>query len=491
MKPFLLLAGLLAFSGPLHAADAPKPAAPVKPNILFLIADDMSWHSAGYMGDPVVKTPNLDKLSDQGVVFTRAAVTTSICMVSRASFLTGRWLSPMGGSRVTPATWPDTWPAQLRAAGYFGGHIGKVHVTGQSADGYDFWAGRGGYAWLPDGMGGKIHSIQKDTDEALRFLDTRPKDKPFFLQVAYTVPHADDPTPQQYLPMPQEKGLYTGVAVPVPETANEESWLKLPSFFRENKGNQSRIRWHKRFDTPEKYQTFTKDYYRLISGMDRSIGVILDKLRAQGVADNTVVFFIGDNGYFLGEHGLADKWYAYEESLRVPLIVHDPRLPADRRGARCDDWVLNVDMAPTFCALAGVPKPAVMQGRDFTPLVHGQTPADWRKDFYYEFKWANESIPASEGVCSKDWKYIRWLTSGVEELFYLPKDAHEVRELSKDPAHAADLARLRARLAVLKKEVGGTPVEQLTKMPAGVGDDKPPRKGGAAPARPGGGDSEG
>ena len=469
---------------PLLWACAQTQAANAKPNILFLIADDMSWHSAGYAGDPVVKTPNLDKLAGEGVVFTRAAVTTSISMVSRANFLTGRWLSQTGGARVTPETWPYTWPAQLRAAGYFGGHVGKIHVAGQDASGYDFWAGRHGVAWLSDGMGGQIHSIQKDTDEALRFLNTRPKDKPFFLQVAYTVPHAEDSAPQQYLPMPQEKGLYTNVAVPVPETAADKYWQLLPSFFREGK-NMSRDRWAKRFDTPEKYQTFTKDYYRLISGMDRSIGVILEQLRAQGVADNTVVVFTGDNGYFLGEHGLADKWYSYEESLRVPLIVRDPRLPAARRGAHCDDWVLNVDMAPTFCALAGVPKPAIMQGRDFTPLVHGQTPADWRKDFYYEFKWGNEAIPGSESVCSKDWKYIHWLVSGVEELFYLPKDAHEVRDLSKDPAHAADLARLRARMGVLKKEVGGMPVEQLQKMPFGVdADGKPSKihmKGGSAP----------
>jgi len=475
-KLVLSLSPLLWACVQAQAADAKRP------NILFLIADDMSWHSAGYAGDPVVKTPNLDQLAAQGVVFTRAAVTTSISMVSRASFLTGRWLSPMGGSRVTPETWPETWPAQLRAAGYFGGHIGKVHVAGQTAAGYDFWAGRGGCAWLKDNMGGQIHSIQKDTDEALRFLSTRPKDKPFFLQVAYTVPHAEDADPKQYLPMLQEKGLYTNVAVPVPETASEEYWLKLPSFFREGK-NESRTRWEKRFNTPEKYQTFTKDYYRLISGMDRSIGVILEQLRAQGVADDTIVVFTGDNGYFLGEHGLADKWYSYEESLRVPLIVRDPRLPAARRGARCDEWVLNVDMAPTFCALAGVPKPAVMQGCDFTPLVRGQTPADWRTDFYYEFKWSSEVIPASESVCSKEWKYIHWLVSGTEELFYLSGDAHEVRDLSKDPAHAADLARLRARMDVLKKEVGGTPVEQLTNMPDGPGIDAPKNKekAGAAP----------
>ncbi len=462
MKPILLL--FLAMHAPALLA------AETKPNILFFIADDLSWHSAGFAGDPVVKTPHLDRLASEGVVFTRAAVTTSICMVSRASMLTGRWLSQMGGARVTPQTWPDTWPARLRAAGYFGGHIGKVHVSGQEKGGYDFWAGRGGYAWLKDDAGGTIHSLQKDTDEALRFLNTRPKDQPFFLQVAYTVPHAEDGDPRQYLPMPEEQTLYIKDTVPLPETATEEAWQKLPSFFH-TATNESRVRWEKRFDTPEKYQTYTKNYFRLISGLDRSIGVILDQLKAQGVAENTIVVFIGDNGYFLGEHGLADKWYAYEESLRVPLIVRDPRLPAARRGQRCDDWVLNVDIAPTFCALAGLQSPAAMQGRDLTPLLHGRTPADWRTDFLYQFKWSSEIIPASEGVCSKDWKYIKWLATDTEELFDLRGDAQEVRDLSKDPAHASQLAKLRARYEVLKKETGGTPVEQLEKMPFG----KPPR----------------
>ena len=471
----LLLASFLSL------ALCPASKAEQKPNILFIIADDMSWHSAAFAGDPVVKTPNLDKLSRAGITFTRAAVTTSICMVSRANFLTGRWLSQLGGARVSPENWPQTWPAQLRAVGYYGGHIGKVHVVGQDAEGYDFWAGRHGYAWLNDGMGGKIHSIQKDTDEALRFLKTRPKDKPFFLQVAYTVPHAEDGDPKQYLPMPQEQSLYSADHVTPPETAADEFWDKLPAFFHEGR-NESRQRWQKRFDTPEKYQSYTKDYFRLISGMDRSIGVILEQLKAEGLADNTVVVFTADNGYFLGEHGLADKWYAYEESLRVPLIVSDPRLPVARRGQQCDDWVLNVDYAPTFCALAGLKPPAIMQGRDITPLVQGQTPADWRTDLLYQFKWGSESIPASEGVCSKDWKYIRWVATNTEELFDLRDDPHEKNDLSKDAAHAADMTRLRERMASLKKEVGGSSIEQLTQMPNGPTADG--KRGKAAKKRP-------
>ena len=152
MKDILLRITLVtcALMSTAPAADS----APVsKPNIVFIIADDLSWHSLGYAGDPVVKSPNIDRLAGEGLVFTHAAVTTSVCMVSRATFLTGQYLSRMGGAWVTPKTWPDTWPAQLRNAGYFGGHVGKVHVSGQDASEYEFWAGRNGYAWLPDGKG--------------------------------------------------------------------------------------------------------------------------------------------------------------------------------------------------------------------------------------------------------------------------------------------------------------------------------------------------
>ena len=445
-----------------HAA----PGSNTHPNILLIIADDLSWHSTGYAGDPVVQTPNLDRIARQGTVFTHAAVTTSICMVSRASLLTGQYLTRMGGARVKPETWLDTWPARLRSAGYYGGHIGKVHVRGQSAKDYDFWAGRGEYAWLEDGKGGRIHSIEKDTRETLKFIETRPKHKPFFLQLAYTVPHAAHWHPEQYLPMPDEEGLYKDVRVSVPKTGSEEYFRRLPKFLQ-GENTESRKRWRKRFDTPEKYQKYTKNYYRLVSGMDRSIGQVLKALSENGAADNTVIVFIGDNGYFLGEHGLADKWYPYEESVRVPMLIFDPRLPVECRGRTNDDWVLNVDIAPTFCSLAGLTPPDSMQGRDITPLLRGNTPKDWRTEFLHQFKWRNESIPASEALCSKDWKYIRWTESGQEELFILKNDPRETRDISRDPKHVADLQRLRARFEELRRDIGGIPLKKITDMPYG------------------------
>ncbi|MEI6871474.1 MAG: sulfatase [Verrucomicrobiota bacterium] len=445
-----------------------------RPNIVFFVADDQSWHSAGFAGDRVVQTPNLDRLAAQGTVFTHASVTTSICMVSRASMLTGRWLSQMGAARVTPETWPNTWPAQLHAAGYYGGHIGKIHVKGHTAEGYDFWKGRNGpYAWTKTDTGEPIHTIEKDTNDALQFLQNRPAERPFFLQVSYTVPHAEDGDPRQYLPMPQDESLYTQGNVEPPKTATEAHYRSLPKFLQRDT-NENRIRWYKRFDTPEKYQTSVKNYYRLISGMDRSIGIVLEELKKQGLEENTVVVFTGDNGYFLGEHGLADKWYAYEESLRVPLIVRSPEQPKESAGIRRDELVLNVDFAPTFCAMAGITPPPLMQGRNFAPLLKGQPATDWRQDFLYQFVWSQNDIPGAEAVCSKDWKYIRWMENGTEELFDLKTDPKEEHNLTGDPARAKVLEQLRARLEVLRGEVGGTPLAQLQNLPFG---DPPRAKG--------------
>jgi len=448
-------------------AQAATTYADTRPNILFLIADDQSWHSAGFAGDPLVQTPNLDRLAAESTVFTHASVTTSICMVSRATMLTGRWLSQMGAARVTPETWPNTWPAQLRASGYYGGHIGKVHVKGHTQDGYDFWEGRNGpYAWMKTSSGERIHTIEKDTNDAIRFLETRPKDQPFFLQVAYTVPHAEDGDPHQYLPMPQDESVYASETILAPATATEQHYQRLPEFLQRT-SNESRRRWLKRFDTPEKVQTFTKNYFRLITGMDRSIGAILKELKNQGLDENTLIVFTSDNGYFLGEHGLADKWYAYEESLRVPLIVHAPKHPKEMQGIRRQELVLNVDFAPTFCEIAGIAPPSVMQGRSFLPLLTKNHATDWRQDFLYQFTWSQNDIPGAEAVCSKDWKYIRWIEGNTEELFDLRADPREERNLASDSAFSGQLQKLRGRLQSLQKEVGGTPVAELQNQPFG------------------------
>ena len=337
-------------------------------NILVLYADDWRHDTLGVAGNPVVKTPNLDRLAGEGVRFTYNCVSTSICGVSRASLFTGQYMSRHGnrGFAAFDTPWEETYPGLLRAHGYFVGHVGKWHNGPFPADRFDFGRAYHGTHWIKPEKGRLIHVTQKNENDALEFLRTRPKDQPFCLTVAFFATHAEDNHPLQFLPQPESLALYEDVEIPVPPNASEASWKRLPSFFSEK--NEGRNRWHWRFDTPQKFQSMMKNYYRLATEVDSTCGRVVAELEAQGVLDNTLVIFTTDNGYYHAEHGLADKWYPHQESIRVPLIVSDPRMPKDRRGSTRDDFTLNVDLAPTMLAAAGIAPPPTMQGRDIAPL---------------------------------------------------------------------------------------------------------------------------
>ena len=198
------------------------------------------------------------------------------------------------------------------------------------------------------------------------------------------------------------------------------------------------------------FQRTVKDYYRLITGVDREVGRVMAALGEQGLTDNTIVVFSSDNGFFLGERGMADKWLMYEPSIRVPLVVVDPRLPAASRGRTVEALTLNIDLVPTLLELAGVAIPAAMQGSSLRPFLSGPAdsgpPAGWRTDFFYEHHTLPQSLPPSEGVRSERWKYIRYVEPNptVEELYDLASDPDELKNLAGDPAHEATLAGLRA-----------------------------------------------
>jgi arylsulfatase A-like enzyme len=241
----------------------------------------------------------------------------------------------------------------------------------------------------------------------------------------------------------------------VPPTATDESLRRLPPFLQ-RADNEGRKRWAWRFDTPEKYQTMMKNYYRLCTEVDATCGRVVAELKTQGVLDRTLVIFTGDNGYFHGERGLADKWYPYEESIRVPLIVADPRMPAATRGKTNDDFVLNVDVAPTILAAANVAAPGAMQGRDFAPLYSAAAKPDppWRDEFFYEHGiiGTKERIPSSQALVRHNAKYILWPDFGYEELFDLNTDPHEQKNLIADSVRQKQLAAMKERLAQLKEQ---------------------------------------
>jgi arylsulfatase A-like enzyme len=410
------------------------------------------------MGDAHALTPNLDRLAHAGVLFKNHFVTTSICCCSRASIFTGQYMQRHGVHNFTTplsaAQWGETYPARLRQNGYRTGFIGKFglgndHEVQAMADQFDYWkgvSGQGGKYFIDPKDPNRKHETSKFGDDALEFLRAGSTDQPFCLSVDFTAPHARDQMPhdEQYQPDDRDLALFSNVFLPEPVTASAAYFGQLPKSVQTS---ISRERWHWRFDTPAKYEHSAKNYYRLISGIDREVGRMRAELEKRGLASNTVIIYTSDNGYFLGDRELSDKFYMYEESLRDPLIIYDPRAPAAVRGRQEDAMTLNIDFAPTMLALAGVTQPAGMQGRSLIPLLHQQKPADWRTDFYYKEDFYPEGIPPSEGVRTQRWSYIRWLKEEplLEELFDLQSDPLEGHNLAGDSHFADTLAGLRQR----------------------------------------------
>jgi arylsulfatase A-like enzyme len=453
----LALAPMLAFPTQVQAAEAARSVAPAgRPNILFILADDLRWNALGCMGNTQILTPHIDRLARQGVLFKNHFVTTSICCCSRASILTGQYARRHGigdfAKPLTDAQWAETYPALLRQAGYRTGFIGKFGVGNDRAiqamgPRFDYWRGlpaQGGNYFIEPGDPSRTHATARFGTQALEFLQGQAPGQPFCLSISFTAPHARDQKPREFTPDDRDEALYAELAIPQPATANDAFFERLPKSVQTS---EARKRWQGRFDSAEKFQRSTKDYYRLISGIDREVGRILTELATRGLSNNTVVIFTSDNGFALGDRGLADKWFMYEESLRVPLILCDPRQPAAQRGRTEDAMTLNIDFAPTLLEFAGLTPPAGMQGCALIPLMANARPGDWRDGFFYEHHFGPEIIPPSEGVRTDRWAYIRWVNENppLEELYDVRADPLEAHDLAKDPEHATTLAQLRAR----------------------------------------------
>ncbi|WDI42959.1 sulfatase family protein [Bremerella sp. P1] len=419
-----------------------------RPNLIFLLTDDQRWDALGCMGNPVIKTPNIDRLAEEGVVFENAFATTAICATSRASFITGQYARRHGivdfRAVLTPEAFSQTFPALLRANGYQTAFIGKWGVGNQlPADQYDYWKGFSGQGkYFVDG---RPHMTKHLEDQTLEFLDTCSPEKPFCLQVSFKAAHCQDGPGWQFQHAPKYAEYYEDDTIVPAETANDEHYQKLP---KQLQGGESRVRWHRRFDGDEMVQKNIKDYYRLLTGVDDFVGAMVAKLQEKKLADNTVILFTSDHGFFLGEHGLSGKWLMYEESIRIPMIVFDPRLPKNKRGQRREEMVLNIDVAPTLLDLAGIEPSSVMQGQSMKGLVEGNQSSGWRTEFLYEHLFPHATIPQSEGVREDRWKYVFYPKSEpkLEQLFDLQQDPHEVNNLADDPKHTDKLKAMQAEL---------------------------------------------
>jgi arylsulfatase A-like enzyme len=306
--------------------------------------------------------------------------------------------------------------------GYRTGVVGKWGLGDPlPKDRYDVFEGYAGQGkYFPKGKEGVPgeHLTPKLGAKALAFLDGCTAQQPFLLQLYTKAPHCEDGANHQFPPDPRHKLLYSDAVIPVPATATEKHFRDLPEFLQ---NSEARVRWRVRFANDAMYQDTVKDYYRLVTGVDEVVGELVARLKEKGFADNTVIVFSSDNGFYLGEHGLAGKWFMHEESIRVPLIVYDPRLPERRRGSKVEQLALSVDIAPTIVDLATADVPKSMQGKSLVPLLEGRAPDDWRDDFFYEHRFAHPGIPKTEGVRGSRWKYTRYISVDPvhEELFDL------------------------------------------------------------------------
>ena len=461
-SPFgMLLPALLLMSAGLLAAEGEK-----RPNILFIMADDHAAHAISAYGSTINQTPQLDRLAGQGMRFDRMFAVNSICTPSRATVLTGKYSHINGvpvfnrfdGSQPTVAKY-------LQAAGYYTGIIGKWHLESDPT-GFDKWTilpGQGDYfnpTFLEAGGKRVIQGYVTDitTDLSIDFLKNRPQDKPFFLMCHHKAPH------RNWQPDAKHKAMFAGKVIPEPATLRDDG-VGRSDAIRECKqkvlenlnpndtkgappagmSGDELLKW--------KYQRYMQDYLACVQSVDDNIGRLLDYLDEAGLTANTLVIYTSDQGFFLGDHGLYDKRFMYEESIRMPFLVRWPAVI--KPGSVQSAMGINPDFAPTFMEAAGLPVPADMQGRSLMPLFKGKVPDDWRGSWYYRYYHdpGDHNTRAHYGVRTTTHKLIYFWKKDQWEMYDLIADPGEMHNLYSDPAQAETVAKLKAELYRLKKEL--------------------------------------
>lgn len=439
-----------------------------RPNILFIFSDDHATHAIGAYGSRMNRTPAIDRLAREGMRFDRSFCVNSICAPSRAVVLTGKY-NHLNGVRDNVAVFDgaqQTLPKLMGRAGYRTALVGKWHLksTPTGFDYTDILPGQGEYhdpVMIENGKSRRVKGYVTDiiTDQALHWLKRRESpDKPFFLMLQHKAPHAD------WEPDEKHQAMYADADIPLPETFNDDYRTRTAQI-RNHRLHVGPKQWELHFKRFGKlpagmdeqqtrewvYQVYMKNYLRCVASMDANIGRVLDYLDESGLAENTIVVYSSDQGFFLGDHGLYDKRFMYEPSLRTPLVIRQPG--KIRAGSVSEDMVLNMDFAPTLLDLAGVKVPDDMQGRSFQPITRGRTPADWREDMYYQYFEQAFGLGPHEGVRTRHHKLIHYqYGDNGWELFDLRNDSNELNNLYGVPEHQPLVRDLKARLADLKRQ---------------------------------------
>jgi len=473
-----------------------------KPNIVFIMADDHAAHAIGAYGSKINRTPNLDRIANEGVRFDNCFCTNSICSPSRAVILTGTHSHVNGVTTLQTCldNRMQTFPKLLQEAGYSTAVFGKWHLgegPRHCPKGFDDWAVLPGHGFYfnsdfifkdPDKEGGDQRPVpgyitDVITDMSLDWLEKRDAEKPFCLLVHHKAPH------RMWLSDEAHAGMYCGETIPEPDNLQDDyknrAFAAEAAFMRVGEHmHTGDLQAEINHDLPPAelrswaYQRYIKAYMRVVASIDDNVGRLLKYLDDKNLAEDTVVIYTSDQGFFLGDHGWFDKRFMYEESLRMPFLLRYPRMV--KPGSANADMVSNLDFAPLFTDLAGLPPPAEFQGRSFLPMLRGETPSDWRQELYYRY-WMNgadHNVAAHYGIRTPDYKLIYYYYDGLGlpgtdrvpvespalagrapewELFDLKKDPREMNNVCDDPAYAQVRQELTDELHRLQKEYGDTP----------------------------------
>ena len=443
--------------------------AEARPNIIFIMTDDHASHALSCYGSRINETPNLDRIAREGMRFNNCFCTNSICAPSRAVILTGKYshLNGVTDNRLEFDGTQQTFPKLLQQAGYQTAMIGKWHLKSEPT-GFDYWnvlPGQGDYydpVMIEAGTKKQYTGYVTDiiTDHCLTWLRDREDTRPFCLMYHHKAPH------RRWMPGPKHANLYEDIDIPEPETFNDDYRTRSAAAREQEMTIERHLNDRDlKVDPPEglsgqelkkwKYQRYIKDYLRCIASVDDNVGRLLDYLDESGLAENTVLVYTSDQGFYLGDHGWFDKRFMYEESLRMPLLVRYPQ--KIRPGSVNEDMVLNLDFGPTFLDFAGVARPADMQGRSFRRVLLDKTPKDWRTSMYYHYYEypAVHMVKRHYGVRTQRYKLIHFYNDiDAWELYDLQEDPNELNNVYDNPAYADIVRELKAELERLQKQYG-------------------------------------
>jgi N-acetylglucosamine-6-sulfatase len=462
-----------------QTAETEKPDARARPNIIFVLTDDHRFDAMGFMGHPFLETPNMDKMAKEGIHFNRALVTTSLCSPSRASIFSGMYAHKHGVvNNYNPVdTTLKFFPEYLEESGYNTAFIGKWHMGGEIDDpqqGFDYWLsfkGQGTYWADGHGTSRVVPQTSMDgyningkrvpqngyitdelTDYAVQWLNGNTDERPFMLFLSHKAVHSDFVAADRHL------GRYKDVQLAIPATFENE--IDKPMWLTNQRNSRHGADFG--YNLPDfDLNKYYRRYCESLLAVDENLGRILAWVENNNEAENTIVIYMGDNGFQFGEHGLIDKRTAYEASIKVPLLMWRPGQKSENRAV--EETVANIDIAPTILDFAGIPTPGNMDGRSFKQLIYGEK-VDWRKELLYEYYWERNYpyTPTTHALLTDRYKFIRY--QGIwdlDEFYDMQEDPNETRNLIQDELYQALIEKHRKRMFELLEETNGSALPLL------------------------------